>query len=193
MRMLLLSVTGLIVLLLQGCATAPASANQGLASLKLFGSDSQPRFVAYLACSPKSQDSIPQCRTAENAFDAWATARGVRLQRVDKDDAIFRTGKASSKPHADKPYALAIEFEPEVVPSFDTWHGTWDGSSSGYIPGRAGYDATIYVFDAASGALLASTSMHDQQRMPPKGDVTPVIRADVRTMIRRIDPAFSHS
>jgi len=189
MRKLLL-VLGIVAL--QGCATTPAG-NGNLAALPLFGADSSAEFAFYFACAGNSDDSTFQCETVRRAFDAWSEDRHIASHRVGMDDPVFRSGRpADAGLAADKPYLLAVRFEPIVTPGYQTWSGTAGTMSSGFVPGRVGYDAKLIVFSTATGAVVKTLSPHHQQAMPQHTDVTPTMKADVHDLIALVDPAYSH-
>lgn len=179
---------------LQGCASmAGNGTNQDLSSLKLFGADGQPRFVLDLACAGNSDDSSLQCETVYRVFDEWRDDRHVTLHRVSIDDPVFQSGRSPvAGQAADKPYVLAIRFEPIVTPGYHTWSGNAGTQTSGFIPGRVGYDASMIVFSASTGAVLQKLSPHHQEQMPQYTDVTPTMKEGVYSVIARIDPAYSH-
>src|SRR5471030_3148116 len=92
MRPVLLMLSVMVALVLQGCAGTDVAVNQSgqqsLRSLQLFNADSSPRFTFYLACT--SEDA--SCSTAENAFSDWASDRHVTLRLAEPDDALFTSG-----------------------------------------------------------------------------------------------------
>jgi len=196
MRVVLFAFALLATLAMSGCAASRASARadqRKLASLQLFGGDAQPRFVAYLACSAETRDGTPQCRTVSNAFDAWANARNISLHLVEKNDPAFQAQPlpVSQNGPSGKLYRVAVRFTPVVTPSFDEWHGSNGNLSSGFVAGKVGYEATVDVFSAATGALLETFSRHEHQDMPQHANVTPIIRADADALIEQIDPGYS--
>jgi len=196
MRVVLFAFALLATLAMSGCAASRASARadqRKLASLQLFGGDAQPRFVAYLACSAETRDGTPQCRTVSNAFDAWANARNISLHLVEKNDPAFQAQPlpVSQNGPSGKLYRVAVRFTPVVTPSFDEWHGSNGNLSSGFVAGKVGYEATVDVFSAATGALLETFSRHEHQDMPQHANVTPIIRADAHALIEQIDPGYS--
>jgi len=195
MRVVLFAFALLVTLTLPGCAASSASARadqRKLASLQLFDGNAQPRFVAYLACSAETRDGIPQCRTVSNAFNTWASARNISLQLVEKNDPAFQTQPlpVSQDAPSGKLYRVAVRFTPVVTPSFDEWHGSNGNLSSGFVAGKVGYEATVDVFSAATGALLETFSRHEHQDMPQHANVTPLMRADANALIEQIDPGY---
>ncbi|HET9835412.1 MAG TPA: hypothetical protein VFP88_03580 [Rhodanobacteraceae bacterium] len=179
---------------LQGCASMAGNGpDQNFSSLKLFGADGQPRFVVDLACAGKSDDSTMQCQTVHHVFYDWSQDRHVTLHHVGMDDAAFQTGRsASAQQTAGKPYVLAIRFEPIVTPGYHSWSGNAGTQSSGFIPGRVGYEASVIVFSASTGAVVQKLSPHHQEQVPEHTNLTPAMKADVYSVIARIDPAYSH-
>lgn len=195
MRIVLFAFALLVMLALPGCAASSASARadqRKLAALQLFDGSAQPRFVAYLACSAETRDGTPQCRTVSNAFNAWANARNIALHMVEENDPAFQAQPlpVSQSAPSGKLYRVAVRFTPVVTPSFDEWHGSNGNLSSGFVPGKVGYEATVDVFSAATGALLGTFSRHEHQDMPQHANVTPIIRADANALIEQIDPAY---
>lgn len=181
---------------LSGCAGMGTKAPQdsGLASLQLFDAQSHPRFVAYLACDPRTSDEAVQCLTVSRAFDVWRNDRHVEIHEIEVDDPLFKSERpsTSSWTTTGKPYRLAIRYDPVVVPSFDRWSGTSGTMTSGFVPGRVGYEVTLYVFSTASDALVRKLTLHDQVEMPQSANVTPTIKAGAYEVIAQIDPAYSN-
>lgn len=168
------------------------AAQDSLASLQLFDAQSQPRFVAYLACDPRTSDEAVQCPTVSRVFNTWHNDRHVEVREIKTDDPLFKSGRPSisSGTASGRPYRLAIRYDPVVVPSFDRWSGTSGTMTSGFVPGRVGYEVTLYVFSTASDALVRKLTLHDQVEMPQSANVTPTIKAGAREVIGQIDPAF---
>lgn len=197
MRKSSFAMLAIAALMLCGCAGMGAkSGRDGLASLQLFDAQSRPNFVAYLACFTRTVDEDPQCTTVTNAFYAWSNDRHVEMHVIDPDDSLFHTGRpstnaASASTPSEKAYRLAIHFEPVVVPAFKTWGGTGGTQTSGFVPGKAGYEVTLYVFSTASGALVRKLTLHNRMEMPQHSNVTPAIKAGAYEVIKQIDPAFS--
>lgn len=185
MRKLIWALTTLAAL--QGCASSPTSTDESLSSLQLFGADAQPRFVADLACAGSSAQETNQCATVSNAFYAWANARHIRLHSTGRDEALFDAGHPSAEAmKLSKPYRVAIHFQPFFAAS------ELAGTAGTYVPGEAGYEATVYVFDATSGALIKKMNMRRRQEIPEQANVTPFIRADAEDVIARMDSGYSH-
>lgn len=179
---------------LQGCASMAGNApDHGFSSLKLFSDDGQPRFVVDLACAGKSDDSTTQCQTVHHVFYDWSQDRHVTLHRVGMDDPVFQTGRhAGVGQAAGQPYVLAIRFEPIVTPGYHSWSGNAGTQSSGFIPGRVGYEASVIVVSASTGAVVQELSPHHQEQVPEHTDLTPAMKSDVYSVIARIDPAYWH-
>lgn len=181
-------------LALSACASIDSSpGGKRLASLHLFDAQSHPNFIVYVACSGEMKYETIQCATVSHAFHTWSHARNIHLDEIGPDDPLFSTGRplgGASPAPSGEPYCVAIRFEPVIVPSMDTWSGTMGTMTSGTVPGRAGYLATLYVFSRASGALLRKLPLHAQVEMPEHADVTPTIKADAYAVIHRIDPAY---
>jgi len=174
---------------LQGCASMGGSGtNQDFSSLKLFGADGQPRFVLELACAGKTADQTVQCATVRHAFMQWSDGRHVEMRSIGMDDPLF-SGNAAALGKGD--FRVAIQFEPDVIPSYDEWHGTQGNMSSGHVNGRVGYEATIYVFSAA-GTLMRKSPAREHVELPDRANVTPFIRAGAFDVIARLDPGYSH-
>jgi hypothetical protein len=183
--------TAVALAALQGCASMGGNGgHQDLSSLQLFGADGQPRFVLDLACAGKSDDSTLQCQTVHHVFSDWSEDRHVTVHRVAIDDPVFRTGRSATAA-ARKPYVLAIRFEPIVTPGYHTWSGTAGTMASGFVPGRVGYEASVVVFSASTGAVVQRLSPHHQEQVPEHTNLTPAMKADVYSLIARIDPAYS--
>jgi hypothetical protein len=175
--------------ILQGCVETnpvmPPGAQQNLQSLQLFNADASPRFTFYLACT---SDTV-KCITIEKAFDEWADERHVSLHRVETDDGSFQNGRPS-RPHDQvMPYRVAVHYAPWIKPSYTT---TTLGSSGGSYPPLIGYSATIYVFDAATGKLLQTLPARAEQSADSNnGPANPYLRAEVRSFLASLDPAYA--
>jgi hypothetical protein len=192
MRPVLLMLSVMVSLVLQGCAGTDVAVNQSgqqsLRSLQLFNADSSPRFTFYLACT--SEDA--SCSTAENAFSDWASDRHVTSRLVEADDALFTSGMPSFGRNTKLPYRVAVHFVPLVVPSFTQMMGNSSTAIGGYTPPKVGYTATIYVFDSATGHLLQKLPAHEQRTAIPHDHANGYIRSEVSTFLASLDPAYSH-
>ena len=189
------AVIAFAALTLSGCAgMGTKAARDSLAPLQLFDAQSRPRFAVYLACGPRTSDEAVQCATVSRVFDAWHKDRRVEVREIGADDPLFSSGRPSADAGTatGKPLRLGIRYDPVVVPSFDRWSGTSGTMTSGFVPGRVGYEVTLYVFSTASGALVRKLTLHDQVAMPQYANVTPAIKAGAREVIRQIDPAYSN-
>ena len=171
----------LAILAMQGCASTGASSRpDNLASLPLFGPGLQPDFVVYLACEGKSRDQTVQCETVRHAVYDWSSDRHIRVHQVEMDDPAFRSDGSTIADNGSQlqaRYRVAIQFRPDVIPSFDEWHGNQGNMSSGHVAGRAGYEATIFVFASTTGAQIEKLSLHEHKELPDHANVTPIIRA----------------
>lgn len=189
MRKLLLFLPGLVALSLQGCASSPANvsattgANDDLSSLKLFGPDHEPQFVADLACSARTARDSAQCLSVSNAFYAWANARHIRLHSAQTNE--IRTDMPSaSAVRLGKTYRVVIRFQPLSTAT------QLSGTGGTYIPGTVGYKGSIDVFDARTGALIRQVPLRQRQDVPDQANVTTFIEADANSVIARLDPAY---
>jgi hypothetical protein len=172
---------------LQGCASmAGTGTSQDFSSLHLFGADGQPRFALDLACAGKTSDQTLQCTTVRRAFTAWSDARHVRMRSIEMDDPLF----SNQAMPAGSELTVAIQFQPDVIPSYDEWHGSQGNMSSGHVNGRVGYEATVYVFSAA-GALLRKFPAREHVEIPDHTNVTPFIKAAASDVIARLDPGYA--
>ena len=89
------------------------------------------------------------------------------------------------------PYRLAVRIAPLVAASYNKTSLDASGSmSGGCIPPKVSYIATLSVFNAATGKLLREIPAHEERTAACKADVTDCIRAEVRTFIAGIDPAY---
>ena len=193
MRAFLLMAFVVVALVLQGCAGTDVAVNQtgqqSLRSLQLFKADSSPRFTFYLACT--SEDA--SCATVEHAFFDWESDRHVTSRLVEADDALFTSGIPSFGRNNDLPYRVAVRFVPLVVPSFTMTSHSYGGAMlGGYTPPKVGYNATIYVFDSATGKLLQELPAHEQRDAKPRDHANGYIRSEVDTFIASLDPAYPH-
>jgi hypothetical protein len=182
-----------VALTLSSCVGTDAvisqAQQQSLQSLQLFNADSSPRFSFYLACT--SEDV--SCITAERAFADWARERHISMRAVEPGDASFRSGEPSTRQAAAVPYRLAVRFAPLVIPSFNVTNVSASGAmDGGYTPPKIGYTATIHVFDSATGKLLQELPVHEQRTVDYKGDAGGYIRAEVKSFIAGLDPAYRH-
>lgn len=189
MRKLLLFLPGLVALSLQGCASSPANvsattgASNDLSSLKLFGPDHEPQFVADLACSARTARDSAQCLSVSNAFYAWANARHIRLHSAQTNE--IRTDMPSaSAVRLGKTYRVVIRFQPLSTAT------QLSGTGGTYIPGTVGYKGSIDVFDARTGALIRQVPLRQRQDVPDQANVTTFIEADANSVIARLDPAY---
>jgi|GEM_PF-633249 len=173
--------------------TAPepqARSKDDLASLQLFGAQSQPQLLIDLACTSRTALSSVQCATVQDAFEQWAGARQIALHSVPKDDPVFDGKTLRANATASEPYRLAVLFEPVVAPSISNWTGTFNTMSSSYTPGSVSYRATILVYAAATGELVRKLELHERHELPDKSDVTPIMKSEIGDVIARIDPTY---
>ena len=161
-------------------------------SLHLLAANSDPDYGVLLACAGKDSDSTVQCETVRQVFAQWGQARQVDVRQTDVDANLFKSGRAPLVPKSAKHrYTVAVDFEPIVVPSYNSWSGTAGTMNSGFIPGRVGYNAKVYVFSAGTGKLLDKFSSHDQENLPQHADVTPAMKTEIYRVVARIDPGYS--
>ncbi|MDE2271651.1 MAG: hypothetical protein KGJ94_06660 [Xanthomonadaceae bacterium] len=190
-KALLLSVPSLSLAVLLG-ACAGMSTESMPKSLHLLDAKSDPDYGVLLACEGKDSDSTVQCETVREVFAQWSQARHVNVQRTDVDATPFKSGRAALVPDtAMHRYTIAIDFEPIVIPSYNSWSGTAGTMTSGFVPGRVGYNAEVYVVSADTGTQLDKFSLHDQENMPQHADVTPTMKTEIYKVIARIDPGYS--
>lgn len=173
-----------------GFPVTQARSKDDLASLQLFGAQSQANFQADLACTSKTALSSVQCATVQNDFEQWASARQIALHSVSKDDPAFTGKSVPADPAATEPYYLAILFEPVVTPSLHNWTGTFNTMSSSYTPGSVGYQAEVFVYATATGELVRKVELHERHELPDKADATPAMKSQIQDAIARIDPAY---
>ena len=193
MRKVLL-ITALCALGLQGCGGAPVKADQDLSGLQLFGPQGKPRFSVDLACTAESTTDSEQCRTVWNAFYRWSDVRHVSLHRVQAGDPHFQSDPAAARPasdHSGQPYLIAILVEPRIVPTQHNSNAYSGNVSTTYIPGSAGYHATISVFSTDTGARIRRLPLRENTAMPDYADVTPRIKADMEALIAHVDAGYS--
>jgi len=178
--------------MLQGCSGSPAKADSALSSLRLFGSDGQPRFTIDLACAGLESTSDVQCLTVSNTFSTWSLGRHIKLRMVNQDDPAFQPGAIKARLQSipsTVPYLVTIRIEPQVEPSFREAGNGVPMAGGGHL-GSVGYRAWIQVFSTATGALIQKQALHHQQTMPDHADVTPAFKTEVDRVIRSIDSAY---
>ncbi|WP_109126948.1 hypothetical protein [Dyella sp. C11] len=151
-------------------------------SVQLFGEDGAPRFNAYLACTSRTVN----CSIIEHMFDRWADSRDVSLHEVGPDDAAFSNGTPSQAPEQKLPYRVSVRYAPEMASLSNSLQGGATG-----LP-VVSYVANVRVFDASSGKLLKSMSMHDEKMVDQaQGAANPYLEAHVRAFLKRLDPAYT--
>lgn len=183
----------LVASMLQGCSGSPTKADSALSSLRLFGSDGQPRFALDLACAGLESTSDVQCSTVSNKFSTWSIDRHFKFRIVDQDDPTFQTGAIKARLQSipsTVPYLVTVRIEPQVEPSFREAGNGIPMAGGGGHPGSVGYRAWIQVFSTATGVLIQKQALHHQQTMPDHTNVTPAFKAEVDRVIRSIDPAY---
>lgn len=175
---------------LQGCAGTPSllkpAQQTSLQALGLYRADGTAQYALYLAC----HSTDVSCITAENVFEAWASARQIPLRMVESDDSVFRTGQPRRPLGAKQPYRLALRVEPVITPSYDESGGTSGNMRAGFTPPRVGYVATLVVIESSSGKQLLTLSLHEQRTAAYKADAGSYIRAEMQSLIHAIDPSW---
>jgi hypothetical protein len=168
---------GCVLAVLQGCATAPG----GASAPQLFDASANARFHFYLSCVSKTVN----CEIVERSFDDWADMHHVVMHTVPRDDPAFATGKPSSAKDQDRPYRLAVRYSPEMAPTQNAL-----GGGTG-LP-MVSYEATVQVFDAASGSLLKTMNFHDQKVADSDhGAANPYLRAQVEALLGHLDSSHA--
>lgn len=175
----------LIAVSVSGCAgtaTVLSSADrQSLQSLPLFASDGTPQFSVQLAC----RGEFASCNTIRRGFEHWTGDRHIQMQMVESLDAA---------PHAAHqaaiPYQLAVSIAPLVVDSYDKINVKGDDLSGHYTPPKVSYRAELEVFDAGTGKQLRHMSLHDERVADFKADAGNYLRAELKTLIADVDPAY---
>jgi len=183
----------LVALMLQGCAGTPAIMNaaqeKSLQSLQLFHSDGSPQFTLYLTCSEKHGS----CGTPENSFYNWSRSRNIHLHVIEPDEGLSATDTTAAGVHEAARYRVMIELTPIIVPSLDESGGLHGNMREGYHPPRVGYNATIRVFEVATGKLLLEVQAHDEEDAKYKGDASPYVHAQMHALIQSLDPGYQES
>lgn len=183
----------LVASMLQGCSGSPAKADSALSSLRLFGSDGQPRFTLDLACGGLESTSDVQCSTVSNTFSTWSLGHHIKLRIVNQDDPTLQPGAIKARLQSipsTVPYLVTVRIEPQIEPSFREAGNGVPMAGGGGHPGSVGYRAWIQVFSTATGALIQKQALHHRQTMPDHADVTPAFKTEVDRVIRSIDSAY---
>ena len=187
-KLLLFAMVAILAIQLPAVARA---GSDDLSFLQLLGPNGQTGFDLDLACAGETTTSGVQCATVSSAFEAWANGRQVKLRSIGKDDPEFE-GKSTPAPApAAAAYHVAILFEPVVVPPMHNWSGTFNTMSNSYTPGSVGYRATVFIYDANSGALVRKMKLHDRKQLPDNANVTPAMAAEVQAVTAKLDPGYS--
>jgi hypothetical protein len=189
MRWFLLIARGLAAMSLSSCvgttAAIPDQQQKSLQALQLFNPDASPRFSVDLACSEK----YGSCATPENIFSNWARSNNISLHVIASGDAVLVTGRSGSGSQGAFRYRITIQLEPVVMPSFDESGGVHGNMSSGYMPPKVGYTATLRVFEAASAKMLLEVHAHDQRIADDKTDASAYFRLEMEALINALGPA----
>jgi hypothetical protein len=183
----------LVISMLQGCSGSPTKADSALSSLRLFGSDAQPRFTLDLACAGLESTSDVQCSTVSNTFSSWSVDRHIKLRIVNQDDSAFQTGAINARLQSipsTVPYLITVRIEPQVEPSFREAGNGVPMPGGGGHPGSVGYRAWIQVFSTSTGVLIQKQALHHRQTVPDHSNVTPAFKTEVDRVIRSIDSAY---
>jgi hypothetical protein len=189
-RKSLIAAIALAALALQTNTLAQARGNEDLSSFQLIRSHQQPSLDVDLACTGETATSDVQCATVRAAFEEWADQRGITLHSGSKDDPEF-DGKLAPSEGAPMPRHMAVLFEPVVVPPMHNWSGTFNTMSNSYTPGSAGDRATVFIYDAHSGALTRKLKLHDRKQLPDNADVTPAMKSEIQGAIAKLDQGAS--
>jgi hypothetical protein len=185
-----LAVSACIALLLSGCASNPASRDRGFDRLRLFGDAGDPRFSFYYACWARGYEVQLLCTVPSKDFRQWAEAHRVPIKRLS-DEAAFdpRSGPPPAELSLDDAaldYRVVVRFEPMMIASsFNV-----DDGMGGYVPGKAGYRANVYVYATGDGRLVAQTKYTSRSTTPHKADATPYVRAGADAVLAALDPAL---
>lgn len=190
MRKSLIAAIALAALALQANPSAQARGNDDLSSFQLIGLNQQPPLDVDLACAGETTTSDVQCATVRAAFQEWADQRGITLHSGSKDDPEF-DGKLAPSGAASMPRHMAVLFEPVVVPTMHIWGGTFNQMATGSASGSVGYRATVFIYDAHSGALTRKLKLHDRKQLPDNADVTPAMKSEIQGAIAKLDPGAS--
>ncbi|WP_266182355.1 hypothetical protein [Dyella humicola] len=158
---------------------------QSLESTPLFTKEGTPQFIVYVAC--RSEDE--SCSTVHKIFSEWTGERRIRLHLVDEDDAVFTGRPRSSDKAIDKPYRLALQIKPLVVPSFSQFRGGMYATGN-YDRPRVGYRADVYVVDAATSTVIQKLPIHQEVTTNPDDKANPYIEAEMVRLIASLDPTY---
>jgi hypothetical protein len=152
--------------------------------VQLFGDDGTPRFNFYLACVSKTVD----CSIIEHMFDRWAGTRALTVHDVQANDVMLSSGNPSQAPEQNLPYRVTVRYAPEMQSLSNSLQS---GSSGAPV---VSYMATVRIFDATSGKLLKSMSMHDEKMVDQSsGAANPYLEAHVKAFLKRLDPTGATS
>jgi hypothetical protein len=179
----------LAMVALEGCVGAPTilskDEQKSLQAIPLFDKDASPRFSAYVACTSEDES----CATVHKAFSQWTDERRIDLHLIDPDDAVFQGGAPTAKKAASKPYRVAFQLKPLVVPSFFQFRGGVH-SQGGYVPPRVGYKGNVYVVDAATGAVLQTLAVHQEITARPEDPMNGYLMTEMNTLLVSVDPTY---
>jgi hypothetical protein len=184
-------------LLLSGCAGKPTVLDQHkLQSLSLYDEDNHARFTVYVSCESADKLSDAICLRTKFAFGQWAGDRDINMATVDTSNVMFvrdqLEGWRMPALADNKPYVMAIYFNPQVTPSFGA---ILAGGSA--IPiattaksAKIGYTASIRIFDATNGRLVKKLSSHEFLSVKPQTDGAPYIGTVVADLVASLDPSY---